>query len=329
LEEVTIEHFLVEILPRTTSVEALVENRHEANLLSLIGPQDTKAQPLFKWGNNFSWAYNGNIADSMKELVRSAGGKVDGVIRFSLRWNDNGDNNSDLDAHCIEPGGNEIFFADKRNGSTTGMLDVDIINPQGQVAVENITWSNINRMEEGEYKFFVRNYNNVNGRSGFSAVIEYDGDIHSYEYPKPLSHKEDVIVARLRFSRRNGVEYIQELPSTLTPKVMWGVKTNQFHPVNVVMLSPNYWQESDRIGNKHYLFMLSDCVNDHQPNGFFNEFLRGDLSEHKRVFEALGSKMRVAPDNEQLSGLGFSSTKRNHLVVKVSGHIARMIKIVF
>ena len=51
--------------------------------------------------------------------------------------------------------------------------------------------------------------------------------------------------------------------------------------------------------------------------------------KHKRVFEALGSKMRVEPSEEQLSGLGFSSTQRNALVCKVSGSFNRMIKITF
>lgn len=75
--------------------------------------------------------------------------------------------------------------------------------------------------------------------------------------------------------------------------------------------------------------MLNQCVNDGQPNGFFNEFLPEHLLTHKRVFEALGSKMRVNQSDDQLSGLGFSSTKRNSLVVKVIGSFERVIKLVF
>ena len=96
------------------------------------------------------------------------------------------------------------------------------------------------------------------------------------------------------------------------------------------MFSPNYWDEQKGIGNKHYMFILKDCLSDIEPNGFFNEFLNQDLLKHKRVFEALGSKMKVDYTKHQLSGLGFSSTQRNDVVCKVkSTNITRMLKIKF
>jgi len=54
--------------------------------------------------------------------------------------------------------------------------------------------------------------------------------------------------------------------------------------------------------------------------------LKEGLLDHKRVFEALGSKMKVEQSENQLSGLGFSSTKRDALICKVNG---KPVKIIF
>ncbi len=323
LPGVDIKHFIANMLPAASRVEVLLENRHEPKLVSLIAPQDRDASSLFKW-NNFGWAYNGNVTDSMKQRVKALGGDVTGVLRFSIQWNENNDNRNDFDAHCIEPGGNHIYYPNKgQRHTSSGMLDVDIISPGPNVAVENITWSDLHRMRPGTYQFFVHNYSHRGGRTGFRAEVEFSGRIYEFNYPKELRQGEKVQVAKVHLA--NGkFEISPLLPTTTSSKEVWGLMTNRFHPVSVVCYSPNYWDDR-RVGNRHYFFMLAGCVNPEQPSGFFNEYLKEELMQHKRVFAALGSRMRVEQSDTQLSGVGFSSTTRASLIVKVDGQAVKII----
>jgi len=327
VEEVDVATFVKDILPKVNSMEVLVENKHSGNFMSLIAPVHKDAKLLFKWNNNFSWAYNGELADSIKERVKNAGGNVEGVLRCSLSWF----NYDDLDLHCVEPGGNEIAFFSKRSHVSDGHLDVDMNAGGGTTrqAVENIIWTNKSKMKEGTYKLFINNYRKRESIDvGFEAEIECNGELYTFAYDKALRDGENVQVAKFKFSRTNGIEYIESLPSTTASREIWGIATNNFQKVSMVMLSPNYWDEQG-VGNKHWFFILDKCKNDLPARGFFNEFLNGELTEHRKVLEVLGSKMKVPVVDEQLSGLGFSSTQRNELVCKVSGSFSRTIKIKF
>jgi len=330
IEDISIVNFIENVLPTTKKLEIFLENKHSGNMVSLIAPEIKDSKTMFKWDNGFSWAYTGNITDSlMKQNVKSAGGNVEGVLRFSIQWNDEEFNPNDFDAHCIEPLKNEIYYGNKLNRNTTGELDVDIINPiRNKPAVENITWTNKNKMQEGVYKFFVHNYSHNGGKTGFKAEIEFDGQIHSFEYNKELKQNERIAVAEVTF---NGIEFnIQEkLPSNVSSKEVWNLKTNQFHNVVVVCYSPNCWNEQKEIGHKHYMFFLQNCINPEMPNSFYNEFLNQKLNEHRKVMEALGSKLRIENSENQLSGLGFSSTKRNELIIQAEGNTKRILKVKF
>lgn len=332
VEEMPIEKFVHDILPTAKSMEVLLENKHIRNMVSLIAPVNKDAKSMFKWNNAFSWAYTGNITDSdIRENVKNAGGRVDGDLRFSIQWNENGTDNCDLDAHCREAGGFEIYFGCGRKPAfspTKGQLDVDIIHPNGEVAVENITWIDRKHMYTGDYRFFVHQYSG-SARNGFRAEIEFDGNIYSFDYSKPMRAGEVVDVAVVTLDRDGKFSIKERLPSTASSRDIWGLKTNNFVPVTVAMYSPNYWDEQQGIGHKHYFFMLKDCVNPEQPNAFYNEFLKHELEQHKRVFEALGSKLAVASADDQLSGLGFSSTKRNDVIIKVKGATERVFKVKF
>ena len=349
VEEISFDKFVKDILPTAREIEVYLENKHSKNMVSLIAPQNLEAPSMFKWNNNFGWAYSGNVTDSLKENVKAAGGKVNGQLRFSIQWNDGDDwNPNDFDAHCVHSSDHRvlfnpmvfdrdihtsghIFFADKVDYVTGGNLDVDIQHPgRNQVAVENIIWPRNCRMQKGNYEFFVRNYKHNGGRSGFKAEIEFDGQIHSFEYPNELREKETVRVATVHRDKDGRFSITELLNGTQTSREIWNLQTNNFIPVSVMMYSPNYWDEQEGNGHRHRFFMLKGCRNPEEPNGFYNEFLKNDLMAHKRVFEALGGRMKVANTDDQLSGIGFSTTKRDEVVVRVTGTaIKRVMKVKF
>lgn len=327
VEEVTISDFVENIMPHATSLELMVEPRHEGNLVSLIAPEHPEAKSMFKWSNGFSWAYAGNIADSIKQRVKQAGGDVTGVLRCSLAWF----NTDDQDIHVIEPSGNRIYYSNKgRTHSSSGKLDVDMnVNNPVVGAVENITWTDKNRMQEGRYQVIVHNFTKRSSTDfGFEVEIEYEGEVTTVYYDKPLRNNREIVAAEFTFSREEGIKFTKTLGTGAAQKELRGVTTGVFQPVSMVMYSPNHW-DGEGVGNRHYFFMLEGCKTDEPARGFFNEFLREDLMEHKRVFEALGGMMKAEPTDNQLSGLGFSSTQRNSVLCKVEGSFSRVVKIKF
>lgn len=337
VEEISAEDFIKNVLPVAKELEVYMENKHIQNMVSLIAPEVAAAKTMFKWNNGMSWAYTGNITDSdIKENVKAAGGSVAGVVRFSIQWNDkDGKDNSDLDAHCIEPkGGEHIYFGCRKSLRTRGELDIDITQPVDQcrasngVAVENITYPSKEYMIPGTYKFFVNQFA-YRGSQGFKAEIEVNGEIHSYEYNAPV--RGNVDVAEVILDQSGNFKVVDKLPGNCATisKDVWGIKTLQFTPVSVVCYSPNYWDEQKGIGHQHLFFMLKDCINPEEPNGYYNEFLKPELEQHRRVFEALGAKAHVKDVDDQLSGVGFSLTKRNDLIIKVKGATERVLKIKF
>ncbi len=327
VEEVSIEKFLADILPKATSLEVMVENRHSSNLVSLITAENASSENLFKWDNKFSWTYTGDMTDSVKERVKKAGGNVSGDLCCRLAWN----NFDDLDFHMTEPGGNEIYFADKISRVTGGQLDVDMNAGRGHTRepVENIFYGDARKMKEGVYTLHVLNFSKRESIDvGFEAEIDFKGEVHHFAYDKALKDRETVIVARFKYSHKNGIEFMDKLPSTSKTKEIWGLTTNTFQKVNVLMNSPNYWDDHG-VGNKHYFFMLDGCKNEDTARGFYNEFLKEELTPHRKVIEMVGAKMKTEESQNQLSGIGFSSTQRNSLLCKVSGSFTRMIKVVF
>ncbi len=328
VEEVPIEKFLLSILPNATALEIMVDNGHTGNFMSLVAPADPTARSLFKWANNFSWSYNGDVADSMKKRVKAAGGNVTGDLCCRLSW----EYRDDLDFHMHEPHGGHIYCGTRHSRSPCGgKLDVDANGASGMMdhPVENIFYADRKTMADGFYRLRVNNYfRRDTDNKGFEVEIEFDGKIHHMVYDKAVGQGATVDVAEIAYSKKNGFEIISSLPATSASKVVWGVPTMAFSKVSAIMLSPNHW-DAQGVGNRHYFFMLDGCRNEGKARGFYNEFLKSDLDAHRKVIEMVGAKMKTETSEQQLSGLGFSSTQRNAVLCRVTGSFSRVIKIVF
>jgi hypothetical protein len=326
VEELPIEKFITDVLPRIESMEVFFENGQSGNLVSLIAPADPTAGLLFKWPNPFSWSYNGDMADSIKERVKRAGGAVTGDLCCRLAW----DYADDLDFHMHEPNGTKINFSTylRHKSPNGGVLDLDANGRDGVKAepAENIVYDSRSRMSDGVYTLFVNNYSRRSDGQGFTVEVEFDGQTHSFGYEKALRGGETILIAKIKKSSK-GFEIIESLPSTTSSRTVWGLATQRFHRVSLLTLSPNHWDKP--IGNKHYFFMVNGCTNDGTARGFYNEFLKEELNAHRKVFEVVGSKMKFDGPSEQLSGLGFSSTQRSSLVCRVKGSFSRTLKLVF
>lgn len=301
----------LDMLPTVRSMQILLQNRHLGNFVSLT--TGDSASRLFKWDNPFAWSYDGDVADSVKERVKKAGGNISAPMRFSLSWF----NYDDLDLHVIEPGGTEIYYASKRG--RYGVLDVDMNAGSGRTreAVENIVFQS---PPDGIYQVIVNNFSKRETIDvGFELQFEFKGAINNYSFTQAVPNHGNV--AALDVTVRHGQVEKIELGKGLTggsaPVDKWGLRTEQLVPVNIFMLSPNHWG-GQNVGNKHFMFFMDKCINPNPARGIYNEFLRPDLEEHRKVFEVLGAKTKCPPSDEQLSGLGFSSTRGDNVVLVVN-----------
>jgi hypothetical protein len=328
VETVGIEKFMKDILPGCTSVEAFLLNTHKGNMVTLTTSVDKDSKPIFKWPNNYSWTYNGNLAGKsmIREEVKKAGGVVDAPFRFSIMWNEDGRDIVDLDAHCVEPDGHEIFYQNKGALSKCGgTLDVDMIRPRGK-GVENIYF---NTFKDGKYRFFIHNYCGGDHKNS-KAEIFINGELYTYFVDHKIGYKQNAEIAVVTI--KNGELYHIEHSKYLVDEnsvasEIYGLETNQFHKVNLVCLSPNHWDGA--VGNKHYFFMLEGCTAPGKIRGFHNENLIPELLKHRKVMEVLGNVKMVDSTKNQLSGLGFNATVRDELVVRLKGSHNRVLKIQF
>jgi hypothetical protein len=314
-EDIALETFMKDVLPSAGSLEVLFKGEHVSNLMSLTAPVHPEPKRLFRWDNDFAWSYGGNVTDSIKERVKKAGGNVTNAkLRISLSWF----NFDDLDLHVVEPGGFHIYFRDKCGHY--GSLDVDMNAGSGATRspVENVSCVKVG---DGVYSVYVQNYaKRETSDAGFVVEVENRGKLSHFTYAKPVRDRSDVHVVKIHL--KDGVitrfEPVDDGVTTATiSQDKWGLHTENYVKVNAVTLSPNYWGDN-AVGNKHVFFVLDGAKNDEPTRGLYNEFLSPVLEGHRKVFEVIGDKTKCQPTEGQLSGLGFSSTKKDAVLVKVS-----------
>lgn len=347
VEEVGIEKFMVDILPTCSSVEVYLTGKYRGNFVNLLTSTRKDSKGLFKWKNNFSWTYSGNLAGKsmIAQKVKSMGGTIDAPLRCSIIWNEKEDAmHTDFDNHCKEiiNGRNDhIFFGchreqnpamgrygDNKPSLGGGLLDIDITNPKSQCgggpAVENIYYKTY---KDGTYLFQLNNYNS-GANNGGRAEIVFNGRTFQYEIKHEIRGTIDLATLHIKNGELEKIEQSkyfvgegEEIPDNI-----YGLDTCEFHKVNLLCLSPNYW-EGQGVGNKHYFFMLEGAKNPETIRSIHNEFLNDELSGHRKVMEVLGSSLKVESTDGQLCGLGFNSTVRDEIILRLGGSHKRVIKV--
>lgn len=180
-------------------------------------------------------------------------------------------------------------------------------------------------MKDGNYRFYVHNFSNHRNFDGVRCEIEFNGEVYEFAYNKPFTGNLEIATV----TKKGNIFTIQSSldgKSNVNSQEKWGLKTCQFHTVKSIMLSPNHW--TNQVGNKHYIFTLENCQNNEPVRPFFNEFLKQELDKDKKVFEIMAGKLKIEPTKNQVSGLGFSDTQRNSIIVQVDGTFKRMLKII-
>lgn len=113
-----------------------------------------------------------------------------GVLKVTMAW----EFPSDIDLHVIEPGGNEIYFANRRS-STSGWLDTDNLDGgrPGSPAVENVFWETA---PAGRYVVKVKYFGTrAGGRNGGPVLVVIQVNGEETRHSVNLTHEgEEVVV---------------------------------------------------------------------------------------------------------------------------------------
>ncbi|BAV81009.1 hypothetical protein [Vibrio phage RYC] len=335
VQDISAEDFIKNVLPSSKEVELFVENRHENNFVNLITAVHPEAPCIMKWGNNTSWNFNGeNAVSATTQRVSKAGGCVDSDLRVSMSW----DHRDDLDLHVHNSYDQHIYYGSYCYGSVskdTGQLDVDMRGERHD-QVENIFWTDTSRLKRNSvmpikvHNFWANSNRNIDPPrvEGFTIEVAAFGQITTIHYNKKLGNKGRVTVGNIIVDKNGNITVESLLDSSTSAgasREIWGIETGDFRPVEMVMRSPNFWDNAKKVGNEHLFFMLKDCRNPDDSRGFYNEFLIQDFQPYRKQFEVLTTNMKAQYSEEQLAGLGFAKSVRNEVKVRVTSEVSKRV----
>jgi hypothetical protein len=192
--------------------------------------------------------------------------------------------------------------------------------------VENIYCDN--KLPSGNYTIGVNQFARREDRDdGFELEIEVNGEVFTLSNDKNPRGGSNVEV-KFKVSANGSVTFDKNIKSQTRSFTKWGIETQKWQDVLAICNSPNFWEKPS--GNLHRFFILKGCYSDEKTKPFYNEFLCPLLYEKRKVMEVLASKIEVdEAEGQELSGLGFSDTIRNHAFFEVEGQFKRVVKVLF
>jgi hypothetical protein len=155
---------------RPSSNSALATHLASTNLLRTNGPVTVIAvapSDLVETPPGVAAASNVPEAAALERRLGEVSARG-GDVQISLSWH----NFNDLDLHCIDPAGEEIFFGHRRSSRTGGELDIDqnAGPPYNMSPVENIYWP-FGGAPSGLYRIFVVYYSPHSGTDATAFLV--------------------------------------------------------------------------------------------------------------------------------------------------------------